>query len=324
MAIPSGMAAQLMTAEEITYGTPVTPDRAFRFRPPESLKADRERIESQGIHPGQRVLRSDQWYEGKVAVGGDVMLELENKGQGRWWKHALGGVATTQPDAGNSPTVYKHTFTPGDLPVGQTIQKGVPGSDGTVQPFTYHGCRVASWKLECSVGEIATCTFSMVGEDEDNSTALAVPTLATGIRAMTFTNGVLTVGGSGLDVASITLEGANSLDANRYFLGSKLRKNALESDLRNFTGGLDPEFAGLTNYNRFKNGTEAELVLTFTGGIIEDALSFQTVVTAHVRFDGETPAVGSRGIVRQPMPWKVVDDGTTSIKVEYQTTDTLP
>lgn len=323
MAIGSGMSAQLMTSEEVTYGTPVTTDRGFEFRS-ESLKLDIERIESQGIRAGQRVLRSSQWYPGKKSIGGDVVKELGNKGDGRWWKHALGGVATTQPDDENSPTVYLHTFTPGDLPVAQTIQVGRPDVTGTVRAFTYHGCRVGSWKLEASVSELAVLTMSMIGEDEDTATALAEATYPTGLRGMSFVNGTLEVASSAMDVQSVTVEGANGLAEDRYFLGSQLRKSPLEQALRAFTGTVQPEFESLVAYQRFVTGTEAELVLTFAGDVIEDALRFETVVTAHVRFDGETPAIGGREIVKQNLPWKVVDDGTTSIKVEYQTTDATP
>lgn len=323
MGIASGMSAQLMTAEELTYGTPVTTDRGFEFRS-ESLKLDIERIESQGIRAGQRVLRSGQWYPGKKSVSGDVVMELGNKGFGRWWKHALGGVATTQPDAVASPTVYLHTFTPGDLPVAQTIQVGRPDVTGTVRPFTYHGCRVGSWKLESSVSELAVLTMSMIGEDEDTAAALAAVNYAAGLRGMTFVNGTLTVAGSGQDVMSVSVEGKNGIAEDRYFHGSQLRKKPEEQALREFTGTLGTEFESLTAYNRFVNGTEAELVLTYTGGIIEDALTYQTVITANVRFDGETPAIGGREIVKQNLPWKVVDDGTTSIQVEYQTTDATP
>lgn len=323
MAIASGMSAQLMTAEEATYGTGVTTDRGFEFRS-ESLKLDIERIESQGIRAGQRVLRSEQWYPGKKSVSGDVVMELGNKGFGRWWKHALGGVVTSQPDNAGNPTVYKHTFTPGDLPVAQTIQVGRPDTTATVQPFTYEGCRVASWKLESSVSELAVLTMSMIGEDETTATALATVSYAAGLRGMTFVNGTLTVAGSGQDVMSVSIEGNNGLAEDRYFHGSQLRKSPTEQALREFTGSLEGEFNSLTAYNRFVNGTEADLVLTYTGALISGTYSFQTIVTAHVRFDGETPPIGGREIVKQKLPWKVVDNSTTSIKVEYQTTDTLP
>ncbi|HEV2778545.1 MAG TPA: phage tail tube protein [Actinophytocola sp.] len=323
MAIPSGLSAQLGTAEEVTFGTPVTVDRFFEFRPPANLKYDIERIESQALRSGARVLRSDRWAAGKKSVSGDIVMELANKSFGRWFKHAFGGVASAQPDAGGAPTVWKHTFTPGDIPTGQTIQIGRPDTGGTVRPFTYHGCKVSGWKIESSVGEIATVTMSILGEDEDTSTALAAVSYPASLTLMTFVQGTLTIGGSAQDVMSASVEGNNGLAEDRYFLGSQLRKNPLESKLRPYTGKLDAEFESLTAYNRFVNGTEAELVLLFQGATIATTYKFETKITANVRFDGDTPEV-TDGITKQGLPFKVVDNSTTSIKLEYQTTDTTP
>lgn len=323
MAIPSGLSAQLGTAEESTYGTPVTVDRFFEFIS-ETLKLDVGRIESKGLRAGQRVLRSDRWAAGKRSVGGDISMELANKSFGRWFKHAFGGVATSQPDAVGNPTVYKHTFTPGDIPTAQTIQVGRPDTSGTVRPFTYHGCKIASWELACQVDDFATLKASILAEDEDTATGLAAATYPASLALMTFVQGTLTVAGGALDVRTATVQGNNGLAEGRYFLGSALRKNPLEAALRPYSGQLSGEFESLTAYNRFVNGTEAELVLLFQGATISTTYKFETKITANVRFDGETPTVGGPDILALNLPYKVVDNSTTSIKIEYQTTDTTP
>lgn len=323
MGMASGLEAQLMTSEETVYGTVVTPDRGFEFLE-ESLECHIERIESAALRRGMRVQRSDHWDEGGRYVAGGVRMELGNKGFGRWWKHCLGGVATTQPDAPGNPTVYKHTFTPGDLPIGQTIQVGRPDTGAVVNAFTYHGCKVAAWTMECAVGRRATLETSILGEDEDVATALAVVSYPTALRGLTFVQGVLTVAGSAMDVKTATVQGTNLVAEDRTFLGSALRKEPLEIGMRDLKGNLEPEFIGLTAYNRFKSGTEAELVLTFDGATITGIYKFQTKITANIRFDGKTPVVGGPGIVQNPLPFKVIDNATTSIRVEYTTTDVLP
>ncbi|MCP3805374.1 phage tail tube protein [Allokutzneria sp. A3M-2-11 16] len=323
MPIPSGLSAQIGCAEESTYGTPVTVDRFYEFRS-ESLAMSIERIESQALRPGTRLTRSDDWSSGQKSVGGDVSLELTNKSFGRLFKHMFGGLVTSQPNAGTDPTVYLHTFTLGDIPVGMTWQVGRPDVSGTVRAFTYHGCRVGSWNLECSVGEIATLGLSLIGEDEDTGTALATASYPTSPTLMTFVHGSLSLAGSAHSVKSASVEGNNGLADDRYFLGTQLRKAPLEAALREYTGTLESEFESLTAYNRFINGTEAEMILLFQGATISNAYKFETKITANVRFDGETPGVSGTEILQQPLPYKVVDNGTTSIKVEYQTTDTTP
>ncbi|GGM64084.1 hypothetical protein GCM10012275_38260 [Longimycelium tulufanense] len=323
MAIPSGLDAQLGIAEETTYGTPVTVTRFYEIRN-ESLKLGIERMESPALRPGRRILPSARWAASRKTVTGDITMDLLNKSMGLWFKHALGTVATSQPDATNSPTVYLHTFTPGDIPTGLTIQVGRPDIGGTVRAHTYHGCKVASWTLSCAAGEIATFTPTILGEDEDTTTALETASYTSDMSMMTFVEGSLTIAGSNVDVRSASVEGNNGLAEGRYNLGSQLRDEPLEVAFRNITGNLEAEFNGLTEYNRFVNGTEASLVLLFQGATIEDAFKFETKITANVRFDGETPNVTGPDIIMQPLPYKVIDDGTTSIKIEYQTTDTTP
>ncbi|PWK81732.1 hypothetical protein C8D88_116144 [Lentzea atacamensis] len=315
--------AQFGIVDESTFGTPVTVTRFYEFVS-ESLKMDQARIESAALRSGARVTRSDRWALGKKTVGGDVTFELANKSFGLLFKHMFGGVATAQPDSGGAPTVYKHTFTPGAYPTSMTAQVGRTDTGGTTRAFTYHGCRVESWELGCSVDEIASLKVSLNGEDEDTSTALATVSYPASLSLLTFVNGTLTIGGSTASVMSASVAGQNGLATDRYFLGSTLRKQQLEMGMRTYSGTFEAEFESLTHYNRFVNGTEAEIVLNFQGGVISGAFNYEAKITANVRFDGETPNVTGPEIVGQTLPFKVVDNGTTSIKLEYTTTDVNP
>jgi hypothetical protein len=150
MAIGSGMAAQIMWAVETTAGVPVTPTAANPLIS-ESLTIERERLESAGIIASRRVLTSDQWNGGNITVGGDISLELYNRGLGKLFRGMFGAVNTT----GAGP--YTHVFTPGDLSDDVlTVQVGLPGTGGTVHPKTVGGAAVASWEIAGSAGEIVT------------------------------------------------------------------------------------------------------------------------------------------------------------------------
>lgn len=325
MTIPSGLSAQLGVAEETVYGTPVTVTRFYEMLD-ETMDCDIQRIESAGLRSGVRVQRSDRWVAGKKAVKGDIKMELMDRSMGLWFKHCLGGVASAQPDAGGSPTVWKHTFTPGNLPVGLTVQIGKPSVLSVVHPFTYHGCRVNEWELAGKVGEIATLKASLLGEDESTDIALAAASYPAAANLMTFVEGSLTVGGNPMDIKEFNIGGDNKLAGDRYFFGSRLRKQALDNGVREYTGELDTEFVDLTAYNRFVNGVEAALVLLFESAtVISGALKFQTKVTANVRFDGETPKVSGAEALEQPLAFKCLGNtAATAITVDYQTTDTAP
>lgn len=323
MGIPSGLGAQLMFGEESTYGTAVTPNRTYEFVN-EKLKNDIGRVESKAVRQGQRFMRSDRWAAGKKDVGGDCEFEVANKSFGLLFKHMFGGVATSQPDNVGAPTVYKHTFTPGDLPTSLTGQVGRPDVGGTVRPFTYHGLRISDWELSCAVGEILGLKSTFIGQDEETATALATPAYPASLGLLTFVQGTLTIGGSGQDIKSFSLKGASGLKGDRYFLGSQLRKQPLEGEMRDCSGKFDAEFESLTAYTRYTAGTEAQIVLLFQGDTIASTYHYEAKVTANVRFDGTTPSVDGANIIQQDLPFKVVDNGTLSVKLEYQTTDTTP
>lgn len=158
MALKSGLAAQIGFVTETTVGVAKTPTLFLPFVD-ESIEEERERLESEGIYAGRRTLDSDQWNGGNHTTSGDIGLELTNRGLTVLFKHMFGTVNTT----GAGP--YTHTYSPGDLSgVSFTAQVGVPGVGGTVHPKTASGCKVASWELACSAGEIATLGLSTIGQ----------------------------------------------------------------------------------------------------------------------------------------------------------------
>lgn len=305
MALKSGLAAQIGYAAE--GGTPGTAVTVTRFLPlvSESLTADRERLESAGIIAGRRLKTSEQWNGGNITVGGDVAHELFQRGTGLLWSHMLGANATT----GSGP--YTHTATVGDLSgKSLTVQVGRPGTGGTVHPFTYAGCKVASWELAFAQGEIATLGLTLIGMTETTGTALASATYATGAGApFKFNHASVTIGGVAYPVTGGTVSGDNGLADDRRFVGSQTISEPLEVAHREITGSLESEFVDLTAYNRVVNGTEAALVVAFTSGTNSFTL------TANVRFDGETPTVGGPEILGQNLAFKVVADGTDAAAI---------
>jgi hypothetical protein len=319
MAIPTGLAAQLGVVTETTYGTPVTVTRFYELVD-ESMKMEIERMESKGLRAGTRVLRSDRWVAGRKTAAGDVNLELANKSFGLLFTHMLGGAAVTTSATG----VYTHTFTPSDLPVSATVQVGRPNNAGTVQPFTYHGCRIASWEIAAQVGEIGKLKLSLVAEDEDTSTSLASASYPASLTLLTFKEATLTIAGSAVPVTSATLRGDNGLAADRHRLGSQLTKQPLEAAVRVYDGELDADFESTTAYGRFIAGTEAALVLAFEGATITTGYTYLAQFTCNVRFDGATPNVSGPEELRQPLRFKCLDSGagaSTALTLVYRTSD---
>lgn len=299
MALKSGLNAQLGFAAETTWGTPVT---VTKFVPlvSESLTKDVARLESSGIIAGRRVLSTNQFTGGDITVSGDVNMELALHGVGSLWKWAVGSSTTTST-GGTAP--FTHTITPGDLTDDHvTFQVGRPDTGGTVDAFTYSGCKCSSWELAAKAGELVTASFSVVGKDEATNTALASATFTNGVdMSFTYINGSITIGGSSVNVKEFTLSGDNGLVDDRRFLGSATISEPLEAALREYGAELTCEWNGFTQYNRFVAGSTAALVATFSAGA-----SASFTITSTVRFDGSTPNVEGTEVLEQSIPVKCV------------------
>lgn len=297
----SGLSGQLMIVDEITYGTYEAPTRGFEFTGEGPVAYEREVIESMGIRAGRRL--QSRFAQGVQRIAGDLTMELAPQGFGLWLKHIFGGVVTS----GSGP--YVHTFTPGTL-TGKslTVQLGRPDVGATVRPFSYLGCKVTEAELSAQVNEYAMLDVSLYGAHEDTGQSLAVASYPATLTPFVFTQGVLSVAGSNVDVRNFTLHFDNALLIDRHFIRSttpERPKEPLEGGFRQVTGSFEADFESLTAYNRYINATQAALVLTFT------AAPHSLVITMNTRFDGSTPGINSlEEIVAQTMEFKALS--TTS------------
>jgi len=316
MPLASGLAGQLGLAEEVTYGTYVAPTRFTEFNT-ESLHLERERIESAGIRAGRRILH--RWAQGIQRVNGDIELELAPQGMALIWKHILGANV----DSGTGP--YTHTITPGDL-TGKSlsIQIGRPTISGTVQAFSYLGCKIAQAELDLKTNDWAMLKLSIYGAHEDTSQTLGTASYPATLTPFVFTQGSLTVAGSAFDVISANVSIDNGFAVDRHFIRAttpERPKEPLEAKRRTITGTLTADFVDLTAYNRFVNGTEAALVVTLNAGA-----AAQTTITMNVRYDGTTPSIGGDELVGQELPFKAVSatSDAAAITVAVLNSDTTP
>lgn len=323
MAIRSGLAAQIGYVAESTFGTYAAPTRFLDFNS-EGIKRESEPIESSGLRASKRVLRSSRWALNHKGVAGDVEHEVTSKGFGLLFKHALGAVVIATPGGGTTSRTHTHTLAdPYGLSL--TVQVGRPDVSGTVQPFSYLGCKIAEWELSCEIDGILTWKHTLDGRTETTAETLATASYAASDELLVWTGCTVTVGGASFDATGFTLAGNNGLKTDRYYLnGSGLKKEQVAAEMVELSGELTGDFEGLTAYNRFVNGDEAEIVFTAEGSTIEGAIKYGVEVTLPAcRFDGETPNVEGPDTLGQTLPFKVLDDGTNEpITLVYTTTDT--
>jgi hypothetical protein len=317
---------QIGYVDEVTYGTRVVPTRFLEFNS-ESLQRAQNNRASVGLRKGQKVARSDRQSQAMKGASGSVEHDLAFQGFGLLLKHLMGKAAVlSQPSVGTAPTAWKQLFTLGDgAGFALTTQVGRPGSAGTVHPWDYLGCKVASGSISQSLDDYARLALNLDAQNEKTD-----QTLATASYPATQTllhDGMLTVtvngtGFSSMD-SSFTID--RQLNLSRYFQrSSTLKKEPLTQNLAVASGSLKGEFEDLTTAGLFQNGTIVAIVFDWVGAIIGGAVTYELKITLPAcRLDGPKPATSGPGILDADTPFTVLYDGTNEpVTVEYVGTDT--
>ena len=328
MSIRSGLAAQLGAASETTWGTAVTPDHFYEFIS-EDINLKVERLESKGLRSNNRVLRTDRWAATQQRIEGKVDIEVPTKGMSLWLRQALGSTTVTTPSGATLARLHRSVL--GDpYGTGLTVQVGRPDTSGTVQPFTYAGVKVDQLSLSNSVGDFLKAEMTLVGKSEVTNTSLATATYpitgsASAFQYLNWTQGAITIGGSPVGVVTdFSVDVNSNIKSDRYFLGAATMNEPIIAAMTEISGSVTVEFDGLTNYNRFVNGTVAALTATWTGATAIESTTYPSLLVslANVRFDGDTPNVKGPDIITHDLKWKALYDGTTGpIVIDYTTSD---
>lgn len=316
MALKTGLNAQFGFKSESTYGTAVTPDVFIDFIS-ESMTREIQRVESSAIRAGARVQRSEDWELGTEKCSGDIELEVWNVSFGEIFQLCFGGNSTS-----GTADPYTHTITPGDLP-SATFEFGIPAVDGTVHKFLYSGVMVDNFELSAAVGDPLLLKMGVVAKSEVSSGSVTSASYASAPEILTFVGGSVSVSGTSVPVKSFSLAGNNGLNSDRYFLGARTMSQPLEAGLREFTGSIEPEFTNQTLYGIYTAGTEVTLIANFAA-INHATPAHGLTITANVRLEGTTPTVSGTDAVMNPMTYKVIDTGSTSISLAYATSDSAP
>ena len=308
MTTGTGLSAQVGIAEELTYGTYVEPDTFFEFIS-ESMVPANPAINSEAL--GSGVFRSRAPRHHVTGASGDLTLDVVNLGWELFIKHALGALATSQPDDVAEPNHYKHSGTPGSLRgKSLTLQVGRPSTDATIQPFSYLGGKITAWSIAAELDAIATLTATMDFKTEDTSETLATASYPADMRSFTFLDGSLSMDGDTVGVVnSIELNGTNPMNTNRRGLGGE-KLEPLVNARRLVTGTFTSEFEDMLAHQAWIAGAEqANLLLTFAlaGTEIDtgEENPFKLVIDIpRLYYTGDAPQVGGPDIVSQNKPFE--------------------
>lgn len=340
MSAGGGIAAQAGFVDESTVGTPVTVDHFYEFNS-ETVDYVKGILQGQGLHAGGQYDRSARRVVSTVGAKGDITMDHATKKMNLLWKHILGSAPTfTQQGA---TTAYLAVHQPGTTDgMGLTYQKGVPQTNGTVQPFTHNGGKVESFSFSVTDQQIAQLMLTLDFWNVATGTALASASYPAGNEVFNFSQctiklgGTASTGGGVVSIASgvtattlfkgFTLAGTHPKADARYGLGNAgIKKEQIENGWRALTGTLDGEFTSRTEiWDLMQADTTTAMQVTFTGSVIASTYhNVLDIILPAVKFDTASVAVPGPDIIPQSVPFTVLDDGTNAVcQVSITSTDT--
>lgn len=354
MSVGAGLAGWLGITKEVTWGTPLTTGMRFREFTSESMELSTESIQSEGIDAGNLAMRRDMEARNVTReAAGDIEFDMPTKGAGLWIQSMIGSWAAAAPL--QLPTVsgvYRQIHVPDAIGAAEsslTIQKGVPGTDGVIIPFTYNGCVCTGWEWGAKVGEFLHTKVSFDAQDERTPQSLPNAGLAAATVVLPgqdgglfhFAQGTLYTGATvslsgGIwsidsavamsNVTEFTVKQDIPRRTDRVFIGTNgLKAYQIPNGKREGTGSLSSEFAGQTEYQKFVNANLFAMSLEFVGpvvGLTTEHARMKVLLTS-VAYEGESPKVDSYDLVEvsNDIDWKQPIGSAPLIQVLIDSTD---
>ena len=310
---------------ESTYGTAVAPTRAYEAKA-DTFTRDVEYLQSVGFRRDMQTIRSDRDDTISLGATGSIEFDLLNKGAGLLLQHVLG--STSGPTQLGATSAYRSTFATTDIgPTGSsTIQVSRVDSGGTLRPFTYEGCVATGFNIAQDLGSNLSFTLNFDAENEQTSTGEGTPAYPSSADPFNYTQAVIAIDGSAAtNFTSFSLDGDLAMDTARRFLnGSATKSQPKRSGVPSYTGTITAEFASLTDYNKFVNGTEFSINASWNGAEIASPYNFECVISIPVaKFTGSTPVASLDSLTTVDLPFTVLDNGSSApITMTYTSTDT--
>lgn len=321
MGIPSGLGAQLGIATESTYGTYAAPT-TFLKPTSESIQRTNNYVRTFGLGAGSLVQDANLHTLTTHTAAGGFVLDVRDKGFGKLLNLLHGNTVTPTSLTGG---LYRQQHDIGlTSPTGKslTVQVGRPDITGTVQPFSYLGCKVTQLVFTLALNGVVSANVTLDAQDEVTSQTLATATYPTGAVPFNFTNATIQFDGTLLtDVvtsATVTIPLPQKVD--RFGIGGgAIKKEPVVNAAMAPTIALTMEFANLNQLTAFQNATTRKLQLLCTGsttsGTFASGLNFTAYAT---RTTAASPVVAGPDVLNQQVQLEVVNNSTNPpLTIEY-------
>jgi hypothetical protein len=314
----------LVYGAETTYGTAsVTLTRGYEAKV-DAWKKSVEYMETRGFRSGLQAMSAGRTIAVPTGGSGTLNVDVFNKSMGMLLRDMF--VTTTGPTQQGATTAWLTTFATGagGPTTSATIQQNRVGVTGTSFAFTHLGCLCTGWELSQEVGGKLELVSNFDFQDVSTVVGAGTPVYAATPTVFHWGNCVVSIGGSAVDMKSISLTANYNMATDRRFLkGSTLKSKPVTAQLPSFEGTIEGEFLDLTQYNRFVSGAEVVAQFKWTGALIEGAHNFEfTVDMPAIQIRGESPEVSLDDFPKQSIPFVVLWNGTNpAITVSTKSTD---
>lgn len=205
-------------AEESTYGTFVSPTRAYEAKA-DTFSRDVSYIESVGMRRDLQTIREDRNDTVTLGATGSIETDVLTKGHGLLMKNILGTSAG--PTQQGATAAYLQTFSSDDTgPTGSlTTQVSRVDAGGTLRTFSYNGCVPTGFNITQNLDEALKLTVDFDAEEEVTSESEATPAYPASTDVLDFTMATVEIDDSAVtSFTSFTLDADLAMATGRRFL----------------------------------------------------------------------------------------------------------
>lgn len=327
MAVGAGVGASLGVFTEATFNTfpsSITTSKFYEFNS-ENLKFNKNIKAGMGLRGAGTVTRSQRRMLVTSDASGDFEIDLPTRGLG-----LILGLSMSYQTAPTLTTtgVYTSTMVLGD-PAGDSFstQVQMPQYGGTVTTKTLTGCKVSSFELSCSNGDIAKGKFNIDAAGYNTTQAVQSTSYITAANQslFTFAGGTVKIAGNTVtNVKDFTLNVDNALKVDRYnMVGTGIKSEQTVGGFRKITGKMTIEFTDTVAYDAFFADTTIAVEFNLKGrnitGVYDEKLNISLPAC---KFDTDTPNVSGPGPIDLSVSFEAYDNGTNEpLTITYVSAD---
>jgi len=311
---------------ESTYNTFASPTRAYEGMV-DNFTRDQTFLESVGFRAGLETVRDDRTKAVMLGGSGSLELDFMRHGMGLLLQGMIGTVSGPTQVAATTAYTQDHATASADPGNSFTIQWLRSVTDGSTQVFTYTGCTVTGWSLSQGTDGFLKINIDFDFANENTTDAAATPVYVT-TTPFCFVEASVEIDTSAIENVT-ELDFASTVATKtdrRYLRNSAVKKQPRRNGVPEYTGNLTVDFDSTTMYDDFVANTHRQLTFRWIGATdeIESGQTFEvTLDMPVVELRGDTPNVSLSDLTMQPVPFKVLHDGTNpAYTLSLKSTDT--